>query len=934
MAATIFQKNIEKLDFSFKEGKAESGVLFTKASQNQSSLTPQEIFSLELAREKFGADAVYFRWFNDSREAVAQIYLYDFTAALVTDERRKEIHRKVWSGCLVPIYIIIEENQVKIFDARRNVEQSDDYAPELIKLTGEAISSFSASSFDDGLFWEEKEYKDDFQYGTSAYRDLISGLKNVYKDFQKKTSLDSHVALKLLVQCLLIKYLEERDEQSETGYFAATYFKRNFSCNNFCEVIRKRQLLKLLDQLAKDFNGRIFDWDNETETAEREVIETTDLNMLANYLDGHRDGQQFVLWRLYSFSHLPVELISSVYEELLTNSKDIVYTPEMVVSLLVDECMPLKNPQPDFKLIDVSCGSGIFLVKAYKRIIQWWRYQQWLDTGELIKPDLSTLKKLLKKSVYGIDIQQDAIRLSVFSLALALLDEVDLSPPVWQNLKFPDLGEKNIVTADFFKYITGNYVGNFDLVIGNPPFNPYKKGQSNGDYIKEIKEEYGYESEVIIPDNNPALHFLIKAKGLIKKDGLLCMIQPSGPLLYQKSKSFRKYLFNHYNLLQVIDFTKLADILWGIKNVATAAVFFQNSDSDNAAIMHVVASRTSSNKKRLFFEFDYYDFHWVSKDEAINSTFLWKANMFGGGRLGMLIERLSILPTLGQYLKAKTNRSTNKWYVSEGYTKRKTDEWFLENYDKEVLDKKFSAPYLTGSISFDPKDFTESGISRTYTLAQKYFYRRVKAENFKGPLLLIKENIGKKSIPLYYSDSDITYKNEVIGIHAPKCDLPDLKRIEDTFRDNQLFRFYLLLTSGRAGIIRSQSTLYKKDILLLPYLEDRIVISEAELILMDDVLNYYLKSVKGSLEKIASLKTVEDYSKVFCHALNSIYQTNGKKFCLFKILDAGKYYALHFQYTHATHQPVTENVAGLEQYIAAHIPLNKENPLSIISSAF
>ena len=206
----------------------------------------------------------------------------------------------------------------------------------------------------------------------------------------------------------------------------------------------------MLDQLAKDFNGKIFEWDKDSEKEERDDIQKSEVETLADYLDGNLRENQFLLWRLYSFSHLPVEVLSSVYEELLTDSKDIVYTPEMIVSTLVDECMPLKNPQSDFKMIDVSCGSGIFLVKTYKRIVQWWRYEQWKQTGELKKPSLSVLKELLLKSIYGIDIQQDAIRLSVFSLALAILDEVDLDPKTWGKLSFPDLSS-NVITEDFFK---------------------------------------------------------------------------------------------------------------------------------------------------------------------------------------------------------------------------------------------------------------------------------------------------------------------------------------------------------------------------------------------------------------------------------------------------------------------------------------------------
>ena len=150
-------------------------------------------------------------------------------------------------------------------------------------------------------------------------------------------------------------------KKSASGYFAGTYFKKHFQCSNFCDTIRAGKLLDLLDQLAKDFNGKIFEWERESEIEQRNAIQHVEVRKLADYLDGKIKNNQYVLWRLYSFSHLPVEVISSVYEELLTDSKDIVYTPEMIVSTLVDECMPLKQPKENFKIIDVSCGWEFFL---------------------------------------------------------------------------------------------------------------------------------------------------------------------------------------------------------------------------------------------------------------------------------------------------------------------------------------------------------------------------------------------------------------------------------------------------------------------------------------------------------------------------------------------------------------------------------------------
>ena len=916
MSTAVFIENIEKLNFSFLTKSEDGGVVLTANydKYDKTLASPDILFALETAKLKFDADAVYFRYFADGRGAVPQIYIYDNTNNHLT-EKRRDIHVKVWSGCQVPMYIIIDKSEVSVFDAREKAkEDKDNKAFETIKLSREVIKNFSAQSFDDGLFWEEKNNEKRFKFEKSAYRDLISGLKKVYNSFQKESGLDSHVSLKLLVQCLLIKYLEERDQENKTGYFASTYFVNNYKCANFCAVIRSGKLLDLLDQLSEDFNGKIFKWDKENELDARGSITKTEVTKLADYLDGDKLDNQFVLWRLYSFSHLPVELISSVYEELLTNSKDIVYTPEMIVGTLVDECMPLKSPKKDFKLIDVSCGSGIFLVKAYKRIIQWWRYERWLETGILEKPSLETLNKLLLNSIYGIDIQDDAIRLSVFSLALALLDEVDLKPPVWQELKFPDLGKKNIVSKDFFNFIYQKPIADFDLVIGNPPFNPppveNEKPISNGAYFKKLKVDFQYESDIKIPDENPALHFLVQAMKLLKPNAMLCLIQPSGPLFYQKDVEFKQALFSKYNLLQVIDFTKLSDVLWGSKNVATAAVFIQNSEPDNEDVLHVVANRTFSSVNRLFLEFDHYDFHAINKEAIISSQFVWKANLMGGGRINDLVKRLANNRTIGEFIEKKVKFG---WAAGEGFI---------------ASEKGKPCNYITNKQFLPTNAFKENIIDweEIDTCNVTKFHRPTNIKIYTPPHILLKANIGKKKLISFFSEEYLVFKDKIIGIHAPYEEKNELKRLYSFLDEySDVLRFYIACYSGQLSINRA-TAIIKDDLMNLPYPEEfkNLQLSASEKIIVDEVLSsFFDNSINENSKTNDSVKQLKIFSNIFCQTLNSVYQVDNKAFRLFKILDAGKYYAVHFEYTSEDYNPQTEDIAQLEQYIEEIIPTKK-----------
>ncbi len=909
----LFEQQIINMNFSFLDRNEVNGILLTNDYENinLNIASPDILFALETAKNKFNADAVYFRHFSDGRGNIPQLYLFDFTHKNLTTEDKNRIHIQMWNGYQVPAYIIIEKSSVSIFDSRkRPKEENDDYVKELLTLSGQALKDFGAKDFDSGLFWDVQDEKRDFRFEESATRDLIRGLKEVYLDFQKESGLDKHVALKLLVQGLLIKYLEERDEKSASGYFAGTYFKKYFQCSNFCDTIRAGKLLDLLDQLARDFNGKIFEWEKESEIEQRNAIQHVEVRKLANYLDGKIKNNQYVLWRLYSFSHLPVEVISSVYEELLTDSKDIVYTPEMIVSTLVDECMPLKQPKESFKIIDVSCGSGIFLVKTYKRIVQWWRYNEWIKTGKLTKPSLSVLKELLLKSIHGVDIEQDAIRLSIFSLALAILDEVDLDPPTWGKLKFPDLSQ-NIITQNFFNYITNKPEADFDLVIGNPPFNlpPINGKEPNRkNYFKELREVNGYRSEINIPDENPALHFLVQSLKLLKQDALLCLIQPSGPILYQKDQDFKHELFSQNNLIQVVDFTKLADKLWGRKNVSTAAVFIQNKKPDSEDVLHLIANKTFSNSNRLFLEFDHYDFHFVPKNSVINNPYVWKTNLLGGGRITSFIERLAELPTLKDFLSIK--EKTEGWCVGSGYI---------------IGNEKDKADFITGHDNIPVEALTEDGIdSKQINKCQiKYFERprKLKRDIYKAPHILIRIIIGDQKIPVELSNKYLTFPFGIVGIHAPKKSEEELSKLFEFLNENnRLLRTYIIATSGRVMIGKATS-LNKDDIMRIPYSQNsyEIKFSDVEKIIVEQISN------NRKIEDVfVDPNGLSKFTSIFCKTLNSIYQKK-KSFQLLKIIDAGKYYALHFEYTNETLTPKQEKITDLERYIENVIPTRNDN---------
>ena len=93
-------------------------------------------------------------------------------------------------------------------------------------------------------------------------------------------------------------------------------------------------------------------------------------------------------------------------------------------------------------------------------------------------------------------------------------------------------------------------------------------------------------------------------------------------------------------------------------------------------------------------------------------------------------------------------------------------------------------------------------------------------------------------------------------------------------------------------------------------------------------MDYQLNSRKEILYKCSSVIQIKEFSKIFCKTLNSIYQKETKAFRLFKILDAGKYYAVHFEFGEKEYKPTIEQHDNLEQYIQQIIPTEKNKSKS------
>lgn len=927
---------------------------------NVVSDNPEINFHIEKAK-KFKADAVFLRkQFTGNYKP--QVYLFDFTNQGFNKENEDEIaytQKKIWSSGEAPLACFFFNTEIKIINCTTSTKLVKEvYKPnyleqlEVAEIAHKLYNEQFAVKIKSGVFWDEFENKNKFKFTNSAYDILISWIKKVTRAlFNENPDIQKRVINKIIIQSILIKYLEEKVDEKNRNLFGDKYFPQFDNATSFTDVLRKRMFVGLLEKLHSDFNGNLFAWEEN----EKVVISKCNLYILADALEGtaYSSGQFIIPFdaiKLYEFNYIPVELISRLYEEFLAGdnqesdtkinkqNEGIFYTPSHLARLLVDEAMPLKSYNEidleTYKVLDPACGSGIFLVIAFKRLVQWWRLQNGIE-----KPrEVADLKNLLK-CVYGTDKEEQATRLAAFSLCLALCDE--LSPmQIISKLKFDDLTQSNVLHTDFFinelkakdehdvlliEKQKANYKKltdiKFDLVIGNPPFKT--GGITNYSNIWKFEEE-----KVKIPQGQIALKFLSESLPFLKDNGIQCLIIKSSGLLYNSSSDeYKKLLFSKLNVIQIFDFTALAEgkSLWDNgARVGSAAIFLRKSNPDfKKNILHVTFRRTNATKERLVFEIDDYDLHFVNRDTAINSNYIWKTNLLGGGRIKNVIDKSKQIDSLNDYCK------NQDCIIDEGLE--------IGSKGQKQFEYIYDLPFLpTEAVSEDLLD-----LSKLCKIEKDIKFSKLSETGsmFMSPNLIIWESIGENRFPIFLNNVSFSFKRRLISIKSIKNDVKLLNSIKESFDANYLFyKFFMLATSGET-LINRNNTFLLKDLKMIPFIKEDNTFSNYDVNIIDNVVNvqsdFFIHGEASIAMKAISSIEIEsilrNYGNEFSSVLNLMYEENSKRFRLDEVVSIDdSFIATVFKYDDNSNEKVKYSaqlgldLAGLTHHqVSQHLSSNR-----------
>jgi type I restriction-modification system DNA methylase subunit len=407
-------------------------------------------------------------------------------------------------------------------------------------------------------------------------------------------------------------------------------------------------LIDLFHEVNDDLNGDIF----KRHACEAAVV---DSNLLAEIID----NLYFPKSR-YRFDAIGVELLGSIYERYLGSTirvtpqrvkveekpevrkaGGVYYTPKYIVDYIVKNTVGRiiegKTPRQieKIKILDPACGSGSFLLGAYQYLIvyhlKYYReHPKEAQTLHLfpyykMSPDEFTLPirekaKILRNNIFGVDIDPQAVEITMMSLYLKALEgergllpkKQQLLPPLSNNIKCGN----SLIGYDIFDYPSphpshkgrgssishGGMISNDSLPIEgggsgrgwddetksrinpfdwnsksagfgeimNPSQSPLEKGGSKGGfdvvignppYVRQemlggFKDYFKNYYEVYQGTADLYAYFIERGVSLLKKGGLFSYIVANKWMRANYGEPLRRWMKTHH-IEEIIDFGDL-----------------------------------------------------------------------------------------------------------------------------------------------------------------------------------------------------------------------------------------------------------------------------------------------------------------------------------------------------------------------------------------
>lgn len=721
-------------------------------------------------------------------------------------------HEAAWNVGVAPLLWIITPTDVRLYDcyaspAKGSPQQIATEPLDVFSLQAEdRLRSLDAMcgryATETGAFWSsaigqqiDRRHRVDRELlgEISALEDKLTRLPPANDrpllDDREEAQASRDFAQRLIGRCIFTSYLVDRG-------IAQPFLPQEFSTNVAGMFAAVDSAFRLFQWLRSTFNGDLFPMDDPG--AEQQRLGDAHLELLRDFVEGRSllSGQGR-LFR-FRFDAIPVDLVSSIYQQFARSSaaddahtQGLHYTPVELVHLTLDpvfEALPARA-----RVIDPTCGSGAFLVEAFRRLV--WKRTQGKAASRFIVRDV------LYKQLYGIDINRSALGIAAFSLYLAAL-ELDEEPVQdIQDLKFHrligvTLFEADTVHDDLPALVTERP---FDAVVGNPPWTFVKK-------VAASRKRKAGDIQSSRPRRSPDQEFLWVASRLAGDAGRIGMIMKASPFFSKDAHAIqsREALLSTLHPVALVNLSALRKEGLFPDATGPALLFFGRCalvDRDDRLLVGVIPW-TPDFRRNGVFHVGPGELKSVPLSRVLRTPAILKATAFGTARDGWLIEKLErTFPTLEQVLiGAQLNARGQGFQVEGGDINFPPDHYYSLDVVTPMGYRPFRIhPYLL-------ERFEHQSLHRTRNPAI-----------FAGPLLLCpKGNFAAAVEPGRYSASvsagSVLYNKNFFGISFVGKELA-AARVLVAILNSSLTAFQLALGGSTWGLERP--TVEPNDLLSL-----------------------------------------------------------------------------------------------------------------------
>lgn len=885
-----------------------------------------------------GLDAIYF---TDTNPIIYIKQLKNYDRSLVI-----ELHKRFWNECRTPLTLIITPDIIKVLDNYakpiNNPNEISQIERAEFTTTNQDLERLS-EILSQAKIDSEKVFGYELKLSTNQRVDkkLISQLREARKQLHDIYKLNFSTIHDLLGRSLFTLYLEQREILTQKDIRAETKV-----ADNFFSLLKNypKETYTLFAFLKEKFNGDLFPITTKEESA---VLKKPHILNLIYECFTHetdlRTGQKY-LFNLFDFKHIPIELISAIYEEFMNEedaTKNIIvdtktkgkrelgayYTPQMLVEFVYNEVLPMPS-KSDFnyklKILDPACGSGIFLVEGFKRIIERWKY-----ANRQTKLSKETLAELLLNSIYGIELHPEAIKITAFSLYLTflhymnpkeILRKVKFDPLVYwtKDEEVEEREEKkfgsNLLQANTFirdtkefkkkpiEKINNFFNTKFDLVIGNPPWKRSNvdnvilswADQNGWDVERDIIKGFLAYAPSIAPDANIAI--VSSAKVLFNTSGT--------------DDDFRLRFFSENKASVIVNFSAVRQVLFENAKQAAALIIYkprkQTKVREDEEILYCVPKTTDAIQNRNTITINASEIKYLPIQEVLKpNSKIFKITMYGNLRDLKFINRLNKIKSFNE-----RNISQGMGLIKDNAALRKGNPQLNEHHFVSTDD---IFPYYSPKPKIKLDEFKDYKLLRTD-----------ERDLFSPPLLLFKEGTRDGELCCSFIDYKCAYlsaskgikllgKNNAFYKAAAAClnsslatyyfiqisasigvDRNRIQRNEATFfpaipyiLNNEIINDIAAKVDSIISIYKSNAfddLLFKQKIEPIKKEIDSIIyrelkVTKAELALIDNVL-YYSNVLKenyknsGAEKPVSVEKEIKQYAQTYLDVINKHFKNS------------------------------------------------------------